>query len=392
MLHATFLRIAVQGVRSARSMLAWSLSRLAMVAVIVSIACCGFSSRPFAQQQESLVTSFVPLGFALQAPDFDSSDAVEHHEIFSVLLANLLVDTFARNPAEPCTVSAGVNFPDLRIGIYLKEQPKFDLNELGIRTTLAGCVRAIETILTTTTFERGAFDAAIQQAYARDVVWKVKDYSDLNNPGDSHYRMQIVGRAAIAELYRSDIVVTALVDLHGKIEAAKGDHSGFSAWLDRQRQSQRMGFYPANRWSADAVRALVPLQSTPSIRPVPRPDKPLRDEIRIDVPVNVRGRPFILVWCAIGSSQACEGGFVREACGKGIETLPSSRPEVGDSRLSALCWQINLLGIGTWIYMESNDETELRKLRDYLATRRAQKSSDAADSNEELAAWVDTKY
>src|SRR5215475_10406174 len=115
MLHPSFLRIAVQGVRSARSMLAWSLSRLAMclVAVIVSIACDGLSTRSFAQQQDSLVTSFVSLGFALRAPDFDNSDAVEHHEVFSVFLANLLAGAFARNAAKPCTVSARSNFPDL---------------------------------------------------------------------------------------------------------------------------------------------------------------------------------------------------------------------------------------------------------------------------------------
>jgi len=331
------------------------------------------------------------LGFALQAPGFDNPHAVEHHVVFSVLLANLLVGAFEHHAAEPCTLSAGVNFPDLSIAIHLKEKPEFDLNDPASRNTLAGCIRSIETILTTTAFERDAFDAAVQRAAARDVLSKVKDYKDLNEPGNSHYRMQIVGRAAIADLYRSDIVVTALVDVHGKIEAAKDDYDGLSTWLDRQRQSHRMGFYPGYKWSADATRGLLPLQSTPSIRPVPRPDKPPKDEIRVDVPMNVRGRPFILVWCAIGSNHACAGGFVREACGKGVEILPSSHSEAGDSRLSALCWGINLLGIGTWIYMESNDETELRKLRDHLATRRAQKSSDVDGSNEELATWVDTK-
>lgn len=364
------------------------MAHLAMVAAIVSIACGGFSSRSFAQQQDSLVTSFVSLGFALQAPGFDDSDAVVRHEVFSVLLANLLVGAFARNPAEPCTVSAGVNFPDLRIGIHLKDKPEFDLNEPAIRTTLAECVRSIETILTTTTFERDAFDTAVQKAAGRDTWWRIRDYDELNKPRYSVYRMQIVGRAALAEAYRSDIVVSALADLHGKIEAAKDDYGGLSAWLDRQRQSQRMGFYPANKWSADAVRALVPLQSTPSIRPVPRPDRPFKEEIHVDVPVNVRGRPFILISCE--RDRACVGGFVREACLKGIEIDPPSSSEAGTSRLWAKCWGIDLAGIGDWTVMDG-DETVLRKLKDFLAARSAQTPPDPDGSSAEFVTWVDTK-
>jgi hypothetical protein len=120
---------------------------------MASIACDGFSSHSFAQLQDSLATQFLKLGFALQAPDFNHSDAVEHHEAFSAFLANLLVDAFARDSAEPCRVWAEANFPDLSIEIALKDERAFDLNEPITRMTLAGCVHSIENILTDTTFE-----------------------------------------------------------------------------------------------------------------------------------------------------------------------------------------------------------------------------------------------
>lgn len=380
--------------RWACSALVWSMSRLAMclVATIMSMTCDGFSSRLRAQQQGSMVTSALRLGFALQAPDFENSEAVEHHAVFSVFLANLLADAFARNSAEPCAVfAARANFPDLTILISLKDGRDFDLNEPASRNTLAGCVRSIENILTATTFERAAFDAAVQKAAGRDTWWRIRDYSQLNEPRHTVLRMQIVGRAALAELYRSDIVVSALVDLHGKIEASKDDYDGFSAWLDRQRQSHRMGFYPANKGTADAERGLATLQSTPSIRPLPRRDKPYRDEIHVDVPVNVRGRPFILVWCAVEHGRVCAGDAIWGACEDGVEIASPSSPEAANARLFPRPWGINLLGIGSWIVIDSDDEVWLRRLRDCLAKRPAQESSDVEGASAEFVTWVETK-
>jgi len=391
MFHPTFLHIAVQGVRSVRSILAWSMSHRAMllVATIASIACDGFSSRALAQQLVIPATSSMPMGFALRAPDFDDSDAVGHHGVFSVLLANLLVDTHNRNSAESCSVSAWPIFPDLKMLITPKGD--IDLNEPAGRNALAGCIRSIENILTATTFERAAFDSAVQKAVRRDTWWRIRDFGELNDRRYSLYRLQIVGRAALAELYRSDAAVSALVDLHSKIEAAKDDYEGFSAWLDRQRQSHRMGFYSLNKVTADAERGLTNLQSTPSIRPVPRFDKPPKDEVRINVPANVSGRPFILVSCDAKRSRVCAEIFSDVVCDKGIEkAAPPPDSETGRFWSLPQGWGIKLLGIGSWIVIETDADIDQGKLRDCLAMRRAQKLSDDG-SSAEFVTWVDTK-
>ncbi len=390
MLKPTFLRIAVQGVRSARSMLAWSISRLAMflVASIASIACDGFSSRALAQQLAIPATSSMLVGFALRAPDFDDSDTVGHHGVFSVLLANLLVDTHNRNPAESCSVSAWPIFPDLKMLITPKED--IDQNEPASRNMLAGCIRSIENILTATTFERAAFDSAVQKALRRDTWWRIRDFGELNDRRYSLYRLHIVGRAALAELYRSDAVVSALVHLHSKIEAAKDDYEGFSAWLDRQRQSHRMGFYSVNERTADAERRLYNLQSIPSIRPVPRFDKPLKDEVRINVPANVSGRPFILVSCGDKHSRVCWEIFSDVVCDKGIEKAVPPADSETRRFWSPQRWTIKLLGIGSWIVIETDADIDQAKLRDCLVMRRAQELSDDG-SSAEFVTWVDTK-
>jgi hypothetical protein len=355
-------------------------------ALVAVCACDGFPSRSFAQNDP--LPPFVNLEFALQVPDFEDSNDIERHGVFSIVLANILTNAFGRAPTDLCAMSAVPDFPDLSIRIKLKEKPSIDQNELSNKDALTRCVRTVENTLTEAIFERDAFDLAVQRA-EYDYRALFPGNGDFSRPGQSIYRLPVVGRAALAELYRSDRIVLALLNVYRKIGSMKDAYPSFITWLGRQRQSHRMGFYDLNERTIGTMRRLVALESTPSTRPVLKRAKPLSDEIRVDVP-NVRGRSAILVRCATDRRQPCAGAF--GLCNQEIGKLvTSSNAEADDARSITRCSMISLLGVGAWIVVECDNETLFRKLMESLTTARMQRPSALDWSLVEYVVWIDTK-
>ena len=371
---------------------AWIKKSCLLISILIAFCVCdSLSSRLFAQQKKDGFPTFINLEFALQAPDFDDTVGVERHEVFSIILASLLANASDHALSDLCTVSALANFPDLNIRIWIKEKPSGDQDELKRKNALSNCVRMIETALTEAVIERDAFDLAVQRA-EQDHRPKVLESGDLNLPQWSIYRLPIIGRAALAELYRSDITVSALLDVYSKIESMRDAYPDFTAWLDRQRQSHRMGFYDLNERTVGEMRQLVTLESTASKRPVLKRTLPPADELRVDVPANVRGRPSILVRCAKERGRTCASDFGQVVCNKEIQQLVSSlKPEADHSQFTTRCSVISLLGIGAWIVVECDSESWLRKLWDCLATARMGGTSDFDWSLVEYAVWIETE-
>ncbi len=77
-------------------------------------------------------------------------------------------------------------------------------------------------------------------------------------------------------------------------------------------------------------------------------------------------------------------------CDKGIEKAVPPADSETRRFWSPQRWTIKLLGIGSWIVIETDADIDQAKLRDCLVMRRAQELSDDG-SSAEFVTWVDTK-
>jgi hypothetical protein len=317
---------------------------------LVSLLCvliwhCG---SPLAQETRSQV--FV--NFALQAPSYSDPYDVGRHGAFAIVLARLL----EQRGSQQCAVSSEVDFPDLRLSLNIAPSSR----------SAQPCLAKIQQTALGGSFDETEFRAAVQSAIVtlRPISLESGDFRGRNLWST---RLRVVGEQALKQLYIRDTTLQPLLTIYDHLTSEGSDFGAFQTWLEKQRASNRLGFYPVfyqaviGDWDGDI--------STPSTRPAPRRvEMGESGEIQVRAP-NIGARSFVLVRCA-SVRDSCIQRIARAFCFKTADEIGApTRSSQIDSHSALRCRPISALGVSGWMIAESDDEAMVRWLRKELASR-----------------------
>jgi len=291
------------------------------------------------------------------ALDEPSLPDIGRHGAFTTVLARLLELVVEKQKSQLCTVSSEVDFPDLRLSLQLAASA----------SSAKPCLAKIREIVLGANLSNADFSTAVGRAIDRFRPISLES-GDFKGASLWPTRVRVVGQQALVQLYAHDPVLEPLLTMYDQLTSVENDYAGFVLWLERQRASKRVGFYPnldrgaLSDWDGDL--------RTRSTRPLlRRPDIGDSGEIHVRAP-NVGGRSFVLVRCD-SARDSCLDVIARAFCFKTAEQMGAAAASSQiNPRASLQCRPIGVFGFAGWMIAESDDEALVRWLKDELAAKR----------------------
>jgi hypothetical protein len=325
--------------------------------------------------------SFVSMGYALRAPNFNDANEVGQHAAFAMVLGALLRETLHKEPDGPCKLSSDSQLPDL--SFELESKAPFG-------PALKECADRLNISLISGSFDQGSFGIAVSNLVQASRPISLQD-GDFTSKQLSATRRRVIGQAILAKLYAGDPVVEPLLAIHDRLVSDDASYPAFTNWLTSQRNSNALGFYGRSARETEQLLALGLPMSRPSSPPeLSRPHIADNNEMTLNAP-NVGGESFVLVACDTALSSTCAFELDRAFCLKPVNQIlraSSSKIDRPDMRLR--CRIINIFGLSRWIVAETDDEGLLREFFEQLRSQTLG-SSVPDPSLIEFAVFVKTK-
>jgi len=339
-------------------------SRIRFLLFLLGLLCALYCSHVSIAQPARDYEIMIRVGFMLQAPNYADPIEVGRHGTFATVLAILLENAFAVGSAPACTLSAGVDFPDLQLLVIAPASAG--------TTVLKRCLEKIRDLLTQGSFDQRAFESAVREGARLHRPFSL-EVGNLARPDGVYTRLWVLGQESLKKLYRDDQVLRPLLGVHDLLVSVDNEHGyrSFLNWFADQRRSDHFGFYPLSDRAAEQLREWDFSVSQPSTRPgLGRPTIDSSGHLYVRAP-NAGGRSVVFLRCDRTRDRACDRNVIRAFCNKTLDQLlGTSSSEPANSKSLLHCRPIQVLGISGWIAIEAEDQDGLKRFCNELSLRR----------------------
>jgi len=299
------------------------------------------------------------VNIALEAPNYADSGEVGSHAVYSLIMAQILTNTFNQSHQRDCPAAGSIAFPDLQILLEVA----------GTRASAQAkaCVTDLSESLKSLRPDRPNYERAVQELLKihRPVSLET---GNLARRDLVFTRLRLLGTQVLKQLYADDPALGPLLNIDNQLEQLSRDYDGFASWFEVQQRAGSFGIYST---FVQAPRLLAEW-NFPSVqiasRPIPQAVH-LNQDGRLQVrAASVGGRSLLVIRCWIEVAIGCVQSVFRALCNKPIREVASVPPML-DPAGKLTCRDITIFGLGGWLDAEVDDNQTLDWLAELLRTR-----------------------